>query len=427
MGFADYEVIINKEPLTAARLASLNATLLFIAGPNEPISEAERKEIKSWMDAGGCICVFLSESANDLVRDSVNAVLQGSGITVNKDSVVRTVYYKYLHPKEVYIGKGVVNKPFGAAILKLANRGRGADSKSVAADAATVVSHTSALTGTLKGDPADNKSIEIAYPRGCTLTTSRPATPLLSSGAISYPVNRPIIAASEVRPAAKGAAAARVAVVGSTDMFADDWLSKENNASIADALFRWILSRDKTSGNDGKPKLSLETADVDTLLAAVTAFGATMGANRGKAGGIGLMDGVDAEISDQYFVPDTQTLAEKLRSCLQESEALQRDSFLTSMYDDTLFTFDMRRIPEAIKMFDTLGVKHEPLSLIPPQFETPLPPLQPAVFPPILRELPPPALDLFDLDEHFASDTARLAQLTNKWYANLFNGDIPQM
>lgn len=61
-----------------------------------------------------------------------------------------------------------------------------------------------------------------------------------------------------------------------------------------------------------------------------------------------------------------------------------------------------------------LNVKHEPLSLIPPQFETPLPPLQPAVFPPTLREPPPPALDQFDLDEHFASERIRLAQLTNK-------------
>jgi hypothetical protein len=59
-------------------------------------------------------------------------------------------------------------------------------------------------------------------------------------------------------------------------------------------------------------------------------------------------------------------------------------------------------------------VKHENLSLIPPEFECPLPPLAPAVFPPQLRELPPPALDQFDLDEHFASSRQRLAQLTNK-------------
>lgn len=48
------------------------------------------------------------------------------------------------------------------------------------------------------------------------------------------------------------------------------------------------------------------------------------------------------------------------------------------------------------------------------QFETPLPPLQPAVFPPALHEPPPPALELFDLDEAFAGQAVRLASLTNK-------------
>eukprot|EP00434_Breviolum_minutum_P023117 symbB.v1.2.020394.t1/scaffold1715.1/size104970/4 len=69
---------------------------------------------------------------------------------------------------------------------------------------------------------------------------------------------------------------------------------------------------------------------------------------------------------------------------------------------------------EAVKLYHQLGVKHEPLTLIPPQFETPMPALQPAVFPPCLREAVPPNLDLFDLDEQFASERVRLAQLTNK-------------
>lgn len=59
-------------------------------------------------------------------------------------------------------------------------------------------------------------------------------------------------------------------------------------------------------------------------------------------------------------------------------------------------------------------MKHEPLALIQPQFETPLPPLTPAVFPPAMRDPPPPALDQFDLDEQFASERVRLAQLSNK-------------
>lgn len=36
------------------------------------------------------------------------------------------------------------------------------------------------------------------------------------------------------------------------------------------------------------------------------------------------------------------------------------------------------------------------------------------MFLPQFRELPPPALDLFDLDEQFSSCKTRLAQLTNK-------------
>lgn len=36
------------------------------------------------------------------------------------------------------------------------------------------------------------------------------------------------------------------------------------------------------------------------------------------------------------------------------------------------------------------------------------------VFPPSFRELPPPPLELFDLDETFSSEKARLAQITNK-------------
>jgi hypothetical protein len=52
------------------------------------------------------------------------------------------------------------------------------------------------------------------------------------------------------------------------------------------------------------------------------------------------------------------------------------------------------------RLYDTLGVPHEPLTLIPPQFECPLPNLSPATFPPAMREPAPPALDQFDLGEY---------------------------
>lgn len=40
--------------------------------------------------------------------------------------------------------------------------------------------------------------------------------------------------------------------------------------------------------------------------------------------------------------------------------------------------------------------------------------LTPATFPPILEELEPPRLELFDLDDEFAEKDIKLAYLTNK-------------
>lgn len=36
------------------------------------------------------------------------------------------------------------------------------------------------------------------------------------------------------------------------------------------------------------------------------------------------------------------------------------------------------------------------------------------MFPPVLRELPPPPLELYDLEEAFSSERTRLAQIANK-------------
>lgn len=84
------------------------------------------------------------------------------------------------------------------------------------------------------------------------------------------------------------------------------------------------------------------------------------------------------------------------------------------MFNQDLFTFDTNLVPDVKTLFKDIDVKHEPLTLIPPTFETPMPSLEPAVFPPSLKELDPPNLELFDLDEQFANEKIKLAQLTNK-------------
>ncbi|GCB75185.1 hypothetical protein scyTo_0018972 [Scyliorhinus torazame] len=117
-------------------------------------------------------------------------------------------------------------------------------------------------------------------------------------------------------------------------------------------------------------------------------------------------------ISDYTMLPDTAKLSDRLRVCLQEGDENPRD--FTTLFDMSVFKLDTMALPKVITAYEQLNVKHESLQLIQPQFETPLPTLQPAVFPPSFRELPAPTLDLFDLDETFSSEKVRLAQLTNK-------------
>ena len=86
----------------------------------------------------------------------------------------------------------------------------------------------------------------------------------------------------------------------------------------------------------------------------------------------------------------------------------------TKLFTQDLFQVGSSLVPHVIHAYKELEVKHEQLKLIEPNFETPLPPLRPAIFPPTFRELGPPALDLFDLDDSFSSEQVRLNQLTNK-------------
>lgn len=49
------------------------------------------------------------------------------------------------------------------------------------------------------------------------------------------------------------------------------------------------------------------------------------------------------------------------------------------LFNQNLYSVNMDCVPQVLQAYEELGVKHEPLRLIPPQFESPLPPLQAAV------------------------------------------------
>ena len=54
----------------------------------------------------------------------------------------------------------------------------------------------------------------------------------------------------------------------------------------------------------------------------------------------------DPELSDYVHVPDITALADRLRSCLQESDDLPRD--FTTLFNNKLYRFDTDLIPESL-------------------------------------------------------------------------------
>ncbi|XP_076012485.1 intraflagellar transport protein 52 homolog isoform X2 [Genypterus blacodes] len=225
------------------------------------------------------------------------------------------------------------------------------------------------VTGIADEESVGNNSqaLTFVYPYGATLSVIKPAVAVLSTGSVCYPVNRTVLAFYE------GKEAGKLAVLGSCHMFSDQYVDKEENNKILDVVLQWLMT----------DNIQLNQIDAE-----------------------------DPELTDYTMLPNTGCLSEQLRGCLQAGDENPTD--FTSLFDRSLFRLSTESLPQVISAYKQLNIKHEQLQLITPQFETPLPHLQPAVFPPALRDLPPPMLELFDLDDDFSSEKVRLAQLTNK-------------
>ncbi|XP_076034643.1 intraflagellar transport 52 isoform X2 [Oratosquilla oratoria] len=338
---AHWKVISYRDDLNKEAISQ--AGVIVLACPRQKFTEGQFSIMRKHVEEGGSLFVLMEEGGERKANTNINFLLEEYGISVNNDSVVRTCYYKYFHPKECLITNGVLNR----ALLEEAGKN---------------------IPGLIIDDALRSRSMAFVYPFGATLSVARPAVAVLSTGSVSFPLNRPVCAFYE-HPGKGG----RVAVLGSGHMFTDQFLDREENSKIKDVIFQFLTAKD----------FKLNQIDAD-----------------------------DPEISDYNMTPDLSSMSESLRVCLQESDEVPTD--YTQLFHTKLAAIDMHLVPPAINAYSQLNVRHEPLRLITPQFETPLPPLQPAVFPPSFRELPHPSLELFDLDEAFSSEKARLAQVTNK-------------
>ncbi|CAG0900232.1 unnamed protein product, partial [Cyprideis torosa] len=332
--------VISPEPLSLAMV-------YVISGPQAKFTAEEFNALKSYMSSGGSLLITLGEGGEKKLDTNVNFFLEEFGIAVNNDVAVRTNYHKYFHPKEALISNGLLNRAVAVAAGK----------------------EGSTVGGILAEDTLDQQSLAFVYPFGSTLNVQSPAIPILSTGSVSFPPNRPVCAVYYDK-----STGGKLAVLGSSHIFADQYIDKEENSKLKDVIFGWLT---------GSMQINFWNSDAE-----------------------------DPDISDYNQIPDTGMLSNQLRTCLQESDDLPPD--FTRLFDNQCYSIDLRLLPASIKAYGQLGLKHEQLKLIAPTFETPLPPLQPAIFPPSFQELPNPSLELFDLDEAFSSEKSRLAQITNK-------------
>ena len=328
------------------------SNLFVIAGSKAPFTSDELGIIKKYVEDGGSLLLLQGEGGDEKHNTNLNDIIKDYGITFHNDSVVRTSYYKYPHPKECYIDTLKVHKEFLKSIKTVKKK----------------IGINDDITDTDKNTDNDDAELRIVYPYGQSLETAKNVSVIFNSGIIAYPLKRPLLACTKSK-SGKG----KIAVLGSLRFIDNMFLDKEENRKVMEGLMKWLLG--------------LINPDV-------------------------TVPDKKVEVAEYNYSPNIIALSDKVKSCLDEAKEPPKN--FTDLFDMNMFKIDNTLVPEAIELYEKLNVKHETLSIIPPQFETPLPPLQLAVMDPKIKDFPLPSLELFDLDEQFASEKSKLAQLTNK-------------
>lgn len=218
-----------------------------------------------------------------------------------------------------------------------------------------------------KLNSTSHKNLSYLYPFGATLSVSKPSVPVLSTGTTSFPSLRPTCTFYENENAGK------VIVLGSSQFVADKYINKENNVILFDLFCTFFT--DQTFA-------------------------------------LNSIDSLNPELNDYHMVPDLDLLCNNPMLYLEESEEIPSD--YTNLFSKEIRKISNRMLTQISKTIDEFQVEKRPLKLIKPNFETPLPPLQPAVFVPVFRALHKPELELYDLDNEFSSVQSKLVKLSNK-------------
>lgn len=279
-------------------------------------------------------------------RAGWNSFLSEHGIELESKSVIKNTHFKYLHPKEALITNGIVFKKLVSLIKNDDDKISGRNF-----DVDTQIDENSDGVNNYTG-------IKVIFPYGCTLKLSKGAIPLITSGSACYPVNSAIAAFTTI---GKG----KIITCGSWKMLEDNYLDCEDNLKIIDYFLKILINPEETK------KLQK------------------------------IAKGINEQQYNTMTIPNIEALSERLKVCIQESPNISQD-FLNK-FKIKLYESNFERLPESLELYNKLKVPYKSLKLIPPSYETPMLGLTPAVFPPVLLEIEPPKLELFDLDDEFAN------------------------
>jgi len=339
------------------KLEKIKAANLFVIGePKSLFTPDEINILKQYLEEGGNLLILQGEQGDTKNNTNLNNFLKDYGLTFHGDSVVRTAFYKYFHPKQCFIDTLTVHPGFLRTIKNIKKKKK-----------------IDLMEDELGQDDDDDEDcpLKIIYPFGQSIDIDPKKSNisiLFTSGKIAFPMNRPLCAVTTSK-SKKG----KLCVLGSINFLDNSYIDKEENMKVVDGLIKWLLG--------------MNNADICSPSKSI-------------------------KINDYIYIPNIISISDKIKSCLDEAK--EPPANFNDLYDMNMFKIDNDLVPESLELYDKLHVKHEILGIIPPQFETPLPPLQLAVFDPIIKDFPVPNLELFDLDEQFASEKIKLAQTTNK-------------
>jgi len=352
--FDDFKVESEQTQISAQVLHS--TSVFVIANPLMKYTEPEFKTLKHFVDSGGSVLVMLTDGGEG--SSNINYFLEQFNIFGNPDGVVRTSYHRMPHPKEALLStndKCLISRELHLAVSESAT--------------------------------------EFCYPYGCTLGLDPPAKCIALSGPIAFPVHRPIIAVHESQ-----GSGGRLMVLGSTHIFHDAYIDTTGtaNARMAEIVFAWLLQ------HPTQVELELSFNEIE-----IGEYKENPCTEQLFSSQKGILQGGDRSLIGTGG-ENTLELLHNASNMNSVGQAGQGDG------SGGLYRVDTQLLPNVFKAHGELDINKEPLSLIPPNFETPLPPLQPAVFPAIFDEPNTPALELFDLDQELSPEQTRLAQLTNR-------------